>query len=161
MDAPGASGSIFWRKMLRQTLAQLHLWQLRHFCGAKMDQFTVSLQLARVEAFFGQLLRFSAEIGSIEGDKEPRQKSKFQQRLLWDEFVRNHKDRPLLRRHLRMSYESFCVLLNVIQDHMVERDEEMGALRGGHISIELHLYATLCYLAGGSYSDICFFVASP
>ena len=33
----------------------------------------------------------------------------------------------------------------------------MAGLRGGQITLELHLYATIRYLAGGSYSDICVF----
>jgi hypothetical protein len=56
-----------------------------------------------------------------------------------------------------MSYDSFCTLLDRIKSHLFESDEKMAALRGGQIIPELHLYATVRYLAGGSYSDICLF----
>ena len=63
----------------------------------------------------------------------------------------------MFRRHLRMTHESFVILLDKIRPHLPVPDEQMGALRGGIILPELRLYATIRYLAGGSYSDICFF----
>ena len=56
-----------------------------------------------------------------------------------------------------MSYDSFTILLNQIREHVDIADEQMGSLRGGKIIPELHLYATICYLAGASYSDVCLF----
>jgi hypothetical protein len=48
-------------------------------------------------------------------------------------------------------------LLDKILPHLPQIDQEMAALRGGIIIPELRLYATIRYLAGGSYLDICFF----
>ena len=88
---------------------------------------------------------------------ESRRKSVFQQRLQWDNFVENYQHKPLFCHHLRMSYESFCLLLDRLRDHLTT-NETMGALRGGNIIPELQLYATICYLAGANYTDVCFFV---
>ena len=92
-----------------------------------------------------------------DNDKRSRNKTPFHQRLDWDAFVKKNKDRPLFRRHLRMDYTSFCKLLSLIDPHQKEVNNEMALLRGGEVIKELRLYATLRYLAGGSYSDICFF----
>ena len=56
-----------------------------------------------------------------------------------------------------MTHESFVLLLNKIKPHIASPDQTMGALRGGVILPELRLYATIRWLAGGSYTDICFF----
>ena len=122
-----------------------------------MDSQTVSVQQARVTSFLNNLLSFCTHFAKIEDDPEPRGKTTFQQRLRWDDFVEQHKDRPLFRRHMRMSYESFCTLLSLIRDNLDTTDETMASLRGGPIIPELYLYATLRYLAGGSYTDICVF----
>jgi hypothetical protein len=44
----------------------------------------------------------------------PREESKHQQRLDWGDFVRNHEDMTLFRRHMFMSYDLFCTLLSLI-----------------------------------------------
>ena len=67
-----------------------------------------------------------------------------------------HAGRPDLKRHLRMSHNSFRRLLSFLRDKL-EVDNRMGSLRGGAILPELCLYACLRYLAGGSYSDIKYF----
>jgi hypothetical protein len=110
---------------------------------------------ARLAAIVAQTLHAVAYLALLD-DVDTRFKSPFQQCVTWDNFVRDNKDRPLFRRHLRMSYESFIVLLERIREH-INVDNKMGLLRGGKIIPEVHLYATLRYLAGGSYSDICFF----
>jgi hypothetical protein len=84
-------------------------------------------------------------------------KSVLQQRCRWNRFVMMNQDLPLFRRHLRMTYDSFLILLEKIRTHLPAPDQKMADLRGGVIIPELRLYATLRYLAGGSYSDICFF----
>jgi hypothetical protein len=113
---------------------------------------------AQLAAIVAQTLHTVAYLALLD-DVDIRLKSPFQQHVTWDNFVRDNKDRPLFRRHLRMSYESIIVLLfERIREH-INVDNKMGLLRGGKIIPEVHLYAsTLCYLAGGSYSDICFFV---
>ena len=107
-------------------------------------------QQARIATFVAQMLSIVANFAALE-DVDTRLKSKFQQRLLWEKFVKDHKDRPFFRRHLRMSYDSFTILLNQIREHVDIADEQMGSLRGGKIIPELHLYATIRYLAGASY----------
>jgi hypothetical protein len=112
-------------------------------------------QQAWVAAFVVQILHTVTHF-TLVVDVDIRLKSPFQQRVTWDNFVRDHKDRPLFRRHLRMTYESFGILLERIREH-VDVDTQMGFLRGGKIIPEVHLYATIRYLAGASYSDICIF----
>ena len=58
-----------------------------------------------------------------------------------------------LKRHLRMLLTSFEKLLSFIRKSL-EVDSAMAQLRGGVIIPEIALYCTLCYLAGGSYTDI-------
>ena len=112
-------------------------------------------QLSRVVFFVAQLLFVASQLIIIE-DIEVRIQSRFQQRVTWDIFVERYKDTPLFRRHLRMSYKSFTNLVRLIQEH-VEKNEKMSFIRGGKIIPEVHLYATIRYLAGGLYSDICNF----
>lgn len=93
----------------------------------------------------------------IENSKKSRNRPVFLQRLDWDTFVSQNHFRPLFRRHLRMDYSSFCKLLSLIDVHQKEVDPVMAFLRGGAVIKEMRLYATIRYLAGASYSDICFF----
>jgi DDE superfamily endonuclease len=125
-----------------------------------MDSLTVAIQLARAAAFVSLSQQAAAQFMIIEDDEEDvvsRSRSVLHQRLHWAKFVRLNKDRPMFRRHMRMSHESFVKLLSMIKPHISNPDVRMGALRGGVILPELRLYATLRYLAGGSYTDICFF----
>ena len=48
------------------------------------------------------------------------------------------------------------MLADLVKEHTIA-DEEMGLLRGGAITVELHLCAAIRCLAGGSCSDICVF----
>ena len=127
-----------------------------------MDSLTtIAVQHARVAAITLHTLQaisqFVVLLDEDDDDKQKRKKSHLQQRCRWYRFVLINKDRPLFRRHLRMTYDSFLILLDKIRPHLPVPDEQMGALRGGVIIPELQLYATLRYLAGASYSDICFF----
>ena len=90
--------------------------------------------------------------------KKSRNRPVFQQRLDWEAFVTKNKHRPLFRRHLRMNCASFCKLLSLINNEQKEINHKMAFIRGGAVTKELRLHATLRYLAGASYSDICFFV---
>ena len=56
-----------------------------------------------------------------------------------------------------MSYGSFEKLLGLLQKSLAVL-EDMAALRGGAILPELCVYVTLWYLAGGSYTNICYLV---
>jgi hypothetical protein len=122
-----------------------------------------SIQLARASAYFtvasesiGNLL-LSVLDNNDDGSANKRQKSIIQQRLDWYTFVEKNKHSVMFKRHLRMTYESFSNLLLLIKDHLKKVDKEMAKKRGGEVIKELRLYATIRYLAGGSYSDICYF----
>jgi hypothetical protein len=80
----------------------------------------------------------------------------FNDRLQWDDFIQKFGGRTELKRHLRMSAESFLKLLGHIRPSL-EVDPDMTGRRGGQIHPELCLYACLRFLAGGLYSDIRFF----
>jgi hypothetical protein len=123
-----------------------------------MDATTIAIQQARVAAVLTLAVQAISLFMALEdNDGAKRQKTNFQQHMHWDAFVQNNKDQPLFRCHLRMSYDSFCTLLDLIRFHLTTIDGEMAALRGGAIIYELYLYATIRFLAGASYTDICFF----
>ena len=100
-----------------------------------MDPITLSLQLMQAAALV--LLQIQAVsvwlLHLEEDDVTPRQKTIFQQRLEWDTFVSTNQHRPLFQRHLRMSYESFCLLLSMIDKHQKEVNKEMARRRGGEV----------------------------
>ena len=81
-----------------------------------------------------------------------RRCSTFDQWLCWSTFVSNHGRRTELKRHLRMSLTSFEKLLSFIRQSL-KVDMAMAQLRGGVIIPEIALYCTLCYIAGGLYTD--------
>jgi hypothetical protein len=81
-------------------------------------------QQAQVAAYVVQILHTVANFAFVL-DVNIRLKSPFNQCMRWDSFVRDHKDRPLFRRHLRMAYESFGILLECIREH-VKVDTQMG-----------------------------------
>ena len=56
-----------------------------------------------------------------------------------------------------MSMSSFDKLLSYIRESL-KVDSDMAWLQGGEIILEISLYCMPCYLAGGSYTDISFFV---
>jgi hypothetical protein len=55
-----------------------------------------------------------------------------------------------------MPHDSFSKALSAIQKDQ-EVEKEMAKLWGGAILPKIFLYVCLCYLAGGSYSDIKYF----
>lgn len=119
----------------------------------------IAIQQVKAVTFLFEAIKVFSN-GTHELDAEHRHKrgkSLLQQRCQWDKFVLVHQDRPLFRRHLRMSYGSFLTLLDMIRPYFPETNDQMAALRGGSILPELKLYATIRYLSGASYSDICFF----
>ena len=125
-----------------------------------MDLVTVALQQSRVAAFM--CLQHKAVAHLIATDEEEdvvkkkRLRSMLQQRIHWNSWVSLHKNRPIFRRHMRMTHESFCRLLDMVRPHFPILDEKMGNMRGGFIIPELRLYAVIRYLAGASYTDVCF-----
>jgi hypothetical protein len=95
-----------------------------------MDLPTVVQQQARVASFVAQKFAVAASFTMLD-DVNFRLKSEFQQRVTWDNFVQKYKDTALFRRHLRMSYESFSILVERIRGH-VEVDDQMSSIRGGN-----------------------------
>ena len=89
----------------------------------------------------------------LEGENNQRNPSTHIQRTNWTNFVLQNSSRPIFRRHLRMPFNSFNVLLLLIRNDL-EVDNEMANLRGGPIIPEWCLYVAIRYLAGGNYSDI-------
>jgi len=82
-----------------------------------------------------------------------RNPSCLQQRLNWEKLSETQNGSQDFKRHLRMSQQSFALLLSYIRKDL-EANETMASLRGGVILPEIRLYCTLRWLAGGSYSDI-------
>jgi DDE superfamily endonuclease len=120
---------------------------------------TLAVQMARVAAFetSKQQALASLIVSEEDDDKKKRLRSLLQQRLQWNTWVEVHKNRPMFRRHLRMTHASFVRLLDKIRPHLPNMNETKGDSRGGYIIPELRLYVAIRYLAGGSYSDICYF----
>ena len=58
-----------------------------------------------------------------------------------------------MKRALRMDLESFDKLVSILSDTL-KRDTKQGDRRGGAINPTLCLFATIRWLAGGSYLDI-------
>lgn len=82
----------------------------------------------------------------------------YQQRLCWSKFIEEKICPLIFTCHLRMSKGSFHKLLSYLQPELTLGGHSAKAWgRGGPIMPEMRLYATLCYLAGGSYTDIHFF----
>ena len=88
---------------------------------------------------------------------DQRDPSMFVQRFRWGEFISRHRRCKDFHRHLRMHPDSFEKLLEYIR-HDLKANKKMASLRGGVIMSEIRLYCTLRYLAGGSYSDVYFFM---
>ena len=120
-----------------------------------MDVQKLGVQQARIATFVMQMLSTASTFVLTE-ESDVRLKCAFHQRLTWAKFVSNYKDRPLFKRHLRMTYVSFVKLLDLIKDQ-IDVDDNQAFIRGGKIIPEIHLYATIRYLAGASYSDVCVF----
>ena len=102
-----------------------------------MDPQQQAIQSARALSFLALQTSAITQFLLIDENKKSRLQNNFQERGNWDEFVEMHINRGSFRRRLRMSYDSFCVLLEVIR--YINVNEEMGSLRGAAICQELHL----------------------
>jgi hypothetical protein len=91
-----------------------------------------------------------------DNNKFPNNPPIFQQRLCWSRFVEEKGSLRNFHRHLRMSLQSFQKLLSYILPGLID-EEGRAAGRGGPILPEIRLYATLRFLAGGSYLDVHYF----
>ena len=94
----------------------------------------------------------------LERKREPRSRNKHRQRLDWDSHVEGIGPR-LFQRAYRLNHDEFDTLLAKIRAHL--RTTSLSATRarassGSPVTLECRLAATLRYLAGGSYIDICF-----
>jgi hypothetical protein len=123
-----------------------------------MDVAKLAVQHAQIACFTTQMLSTAATF-LLTDNAEVRIKTSFHQRMRWKKFVLNYQNQPLFCQHLRMTYTSFSKLLDRIKV-LIDVDDNMAYKRGGEIIPEIHLYATIRYLAGASYLDIYVFVAS-
>ena len=82
-----------------------------------------------------------------------RNPSLYDQRMAWGTYSAKHCSRGTFQIRLRMSLDSFNVLLGHIQQDLLV-NETQAKHRGGTILPELCLYCTIRWLAGGSYLDI-------
>lgn len=83
----------------------------------------------------------------------PRNPSLIDQRMAWGTYAERHCARGTFQIRLRMSFDSFNVLLGHIRQDLLV-NETQAKHRGGTILPELCLYCTIRWLAGGSYLDI-------
>ena len=83
--------------------------------------------------------------------KQKRRRAKLLKRLNWTTML--ERDEIFLKRALRMDLESFNKLVSILSDNL-KRDSKQGDRRGGAIRPNLCLFATIRWLAGGSYLDI-------
>jgi len=82
-----------------------------------------------------------------------RNPSVSEQRLIWSDYVERNVRRGTFRRALRMEKHSFDKLACMLKEEM-SVDASMANLRGGPIIIELCVFCTIRYFAGGSYLDV-------
>lgn len=109
-------------------------------------------------ALFEATAMYGAEkLWRVPNTRAQRAPSLFEQRLEWDAFCHRHATRADFQRHIRMSKLSFDKLLLLIR-HDLMVDAIKARCRGGAILPELCLYCCLRYCAGGSYSDIKYFI---
>ena len=85
--------------------------------------------------------------------KKDRNPSVFEQRLHWEAYCMKHTTRGTFMRRLRMSKQSFDLLLSYLWDFLMV-NESQARIQGGSFCTELCLYCTLRCLAGGSYLDL-------
>ena len=83
--------------------------------------------------------------------KRQRRRARLLKRLDWSSLL--ERDRHFMKRALRMDLESFDKLVSILSDTL-KRDTKQGDRRGGAINPTLCLFATIRWLAGGSYLDI-------
>jgi DDE superfamily endonuclease len=121
-----------------------------------MDQDDDELEVQVVVGYFACVLATLPHVLYSNNAIVARSTSFFEQRLKWAVFSERYGQRADFKRHMRMSLLSFTKLLRVIEGKL-QVCEPMAMIRGGPIIPELCLYATIRYLAGGSYSDIKFF----
>ncbi len=78
------------------------------------------------------------------------------QRLNWDRHVKSLRRQGLFRRFYRMSYEAFCILLELLRPALsINATKSMNRTSNQDpIGPELILHCTLRFLAGASYLDV-------
>lgn len=74
-------------------------------------------------------------------------------RIDWDEYWQQYLNDPQFETLIRMKRPSFLTLVDLLRNDL-SVDQDMAALRGGHVRPELCVYMTLRYLAGGSGGDV-------
>jgi len=101
------------------------------------------------------LKAFLLSVGAVFGGeaKERRNRSAFEQRLIWNDYSEKHVARGTFKRRMRMDKDSFDKLLSYICNDLLV-DEKQANRRGGPVTPESCLCCTLRWLAGGSHLDI-------
>ena len=84
------------------------------------------LHVSRAFIVISQGVIGQAALNLTNGLTRNRNPSFYQQRLKWDSFVSTIKDTPLFKRHLRMPYNSFLKLLDLIREK-IQVDEEKAS----------------------------------
>ena len=83
--------------------------------------------------------------------KRQRRRARLLKRLDWSTLL--ERDRHFMKCALRMDLESFDKLVSILSDTL-KRDNMQGDRHGRAIKPTLCLFATIRWLAGGSYLDI-------
>jgi hypothetical protein len=136
MDCARRDWRPFWAQFLRPTRGR-NVLKIRCALGLGARLFAIftinsllpnmdviqrcTTQQARVASFLVELLSTTTSFIVAE-DVEIRMKAPLLQRLDWDKFVVDYQNKPLFRRHLRMTYTSFTKLLDCIRE-LLEVDD--------------------------------------
>jgi hypothetical protein len=105
---------------------------LAHFWPySTMDVAKLAVQHARIACFTTQMLSTAATFLLVTDNAEVRIKAPFHQRMRWKKFVLNSQNRPLFRRHVRMTYSSFSKFLLDQIKVLIDVDDDMAYKRGG------------------------------
>ena len=134
--------------------------QLAEYYTAIVSPFMMRMSqhmLMTKNALFEAMATYGEELLRDPTTRTRRAPSLFEQRLEWDAFCDRHATRADFQRHIRMSKTSFDKLLALIR-HDLMVDDIKARSRGGAILPELCLYCCLRYCAGGSYSDVKYFI---
>jgi len=102
-----------------------------------------------------KLLAAATLLLDLDSTKKSRAANKRRQRLDWFKHVGSIDER-LFTRAYRLSPATFDELLNKIRPALEKNETQAQRSSSSRIEPETRLAATLRYLAGGSYLDICF-----
>jgi hypothetical protein len=112
-----------------------------------MDHLTLAVQQARAVSIMAQSLQAISQFAFIvddDDDKQKRVKLVLQQRCWWNRFVMMNQDLPLFCCHLRMTYDSFLMLLEK-SEHTFLSQTKNGGFEGrcNHSRTTVVCYSTI------------------